>query len=387
MADADTKVQEAVAADLSSSPFACSSLTRLSGGTANFVYRGILSQPLADGISTVIIKHAEDYLASNAEFRLSAKRCLLEESALRALNGMHGVTTTNEDTATASGARYQITVKPPKLFHFSPATYTQVMEDLPDAVDLKTFFLSSGVSQGISKDWTLAIGRTLGTWLRSFHVWSAAGAQTEFAEQLAANTVMRDLKFSINYDSLVSMVDAYPDILGDDRTRAVFQEVRDAAAAELGDTQSDDTGPIHGDFWSGNVLIPKTTLEDPLPATPLFITDWELAQRGPYALDLGQMIAELYMLKHYKDIDSGLWAIEGFVEGYGHVNITEEMAFRTLIHAGAHFIFFGSTTPGWGTAEQVKELVRLGRELVVRGWEKEKDWFCAEGKVWGNLFK
>ncbi|KAL4907442.1 hypothetical protein BDW74DRAFT_124355 [Aspergillus multicolor] len=384
MAETNAKVQEAVAAGLSSGPFACSSLTRLSGGTANFVYRGNLSQPLADGTKTVIVKHAEDYLASNAEFKLSAKRCLIEESALRALNAMHGVTTTNQDE---SNGKYQITVKPPKLFHFHPETYTQVMEDLPDSVDLKTFFLSSSFSQGISKEWALSIGRTLGTWLRSFHVWSAAEAQAEFSKQLAQNTVMRHLKFSINYDSLLSMIDAYPDILGDDNTRSIFRSVRDAAAAELTDTHADNTGPIHGDFWSGNVLIPKTTLKDPLPTTPLFITDWELAHSGPYALDLGQMIAELYMLKHYKDIDAGLWVIEGFAEGYGVGSITDGMAFRALIHVGVHFIFFGSTTPGWGTPEQVNDLVRLGRELVVRGWEKEKEWFCAGGRVWKVLFK
>lgn len=73
---AESKIKEAVAKDLSSTPFACSSLTQLSGGTANFLYRGVLSQPLPDGTSTIIVKHAEDYLASNADFELSAERCV-----------------------------------------------------------------------------------------------------------------------------------------------------------------------------------------------------------------------------------------------------------------------------------------------------------------------
>ncbi|KAL4999276.1 kinase-like domain-containing protein [Aspergillus recurvatus] len=384
-----TEVKEAVAAELFSGPFACSSLTQLSGGTANFVYRGVLSQPLSDGTTTVIVKHAEDYLASNADFKLSAKRCLVEEVALRALDGMQNETTTREDSG--SDRKYQITVKSPKLLHFSPSTYTQVMEDLPGAVDLKTFLLSPDVSERVSKEWTLSIGRTLGAWLRSFHVWSAQPAQADLAKQLTENTVMRDLKFSINYNSLVSMIDAYPDILGDSYTRYVFQKVRDAAAAELEDTDTENAiiGPIHGDFWSGNVLIPKTPLEDqaasPTTPTPLFITDWELAQRGTRALDLGQMIAELYMLKHYKDIDAGLWIIEGFAEGYGYDHTTQEMAFRTLIHVGVHFIFWGSKILGWGSQEQVRNLIELGRELVVRAWERDRTW--VDGKSWEILFR
>jgi hypothetical protein len=34
---------------LNDGPFSCTSLTKLSGGTANFVYRGILGTPLSDG--------------------------------------------------------------------------------------------------------------------------------------------------------------------------------------------------------------------------------------------------------------------------------------------------------------------------------------------------
>jgi hypothetical protein len=138
-----------------------------------------------------------------------------------------------------------------------------------------------------------------------------------------------------------------------------------------------------------SVLIPKTAFEDqaasPTTPTPLFITDWELAQHGTRALDLGQMIAELYMLNHYKDTDAGLWVIEGFLQGYGYQHIPVKIAFRTLIHVGVHFIFWGSTTPGWGSQEQVLDLVKLGRELVVRAWETDRTWF--EGKFWEVFFK
>jgi hypothetical protein len=106
---------------------------------------------------------------------------------------------------------------------------------------------------------------------------------------------------------------------------------------------------------------------------PLLVTDWELCQWGARALDLGQMVAELYQLKHFKNVDAGVWLIEGLLDGYGPID--EDMAFRIAIHIGAHFICWGSTVPGWGTNAQVEEVVKLGRDLVVKGWQKDRNWF------------
>jgi hypothetical protein len=95
------------------------------------------------------------------------------------------------------------------------------------------------------------------------------------------------------------------------------------------------------------------------------------------------MIAELYMLKHFKDIDAGLWAIEGFAEGYQ--DISGDIAFRTIIHVGVHLIFWGSTVAGWGTEEQVRDVVRVGRDLVRKGWMKDRAGF--DGEIWESLFR
>jgi hypothetical protein len=65
------EIRDAIVQQLSQTPFACSSLTRLSGGTANFVYRGTPSTP-----DSIIIKHTKDYVASNQDFKLDAKRCV-----------------------------------------------------------------------------------------------------------------------------------------------------------------------------------------------------------------------------------------------------------------------------------------------------------------------
>ena len=139
-----------------------------------------------------------------------------------------------------------------------------------------------------------------------------------------------------------------------------------------------------------SVLIPKSSLSDPTPVTPLLITDWEMAQVGPLALDLAQMIAELYMLKLFKGIDAGIWLIHGFIAGYNEATgdgdgIDEEMAFRILIHIGVHLVFWGSTVPGWGDEEQVRGVVEKGRDLIVSAWKRERSAFERDS-VWGVLF-
>ena len=66
--------------ELSETPYACSSLTQLTGGTANFVYRGTLAQPLptlnGSTAKSIIVKHSTDFAATNRDFPLDVTRCV-----------------------------------------------------------------------------------------------------------------------------------------------------------------------------------------------------------------------------------------------------------------------------------------------------------------------
>ncbi|BDD64082.1 hypothetical protein MAP00_008928 [Monascus purpureus] len=358
-------IRDLIAQQLSQTSFNCSSLVRLSGGTANFVYRGTPSSSPADSI---IIKHGEDYLASNPAFKLDTERCDFEEAILQALN----------DCPPYSGNN--ITVKAPRLFYFNQENKIQVLEDLPNSVDLKSFLLSE-VSHGVSQNSARSLGRALGSWLRSFHVWGEKPAQTKLRQKLGKHNYMKGLKYHVNYVGLVESIDRFPAIL--QGSRDVFEKVRDFAATELEEREvNEEYNIVHGDLWTGNVLIPNTSLTDGSQTT-LLVVDWECAQVGVRALDLAQMIAELYETKLFRAKDAGVWIIEAFLEGYGP--LSDEMAFRTAIHVGVHLISFGSTVPGWGSEQQVEEVVKVGRDLIVRGWKKDKAWF--EGETLGCLFR
>jgi hypothetical protein len=119
---------------------------------------------------------------------------------------------------------------------------------------------------------------------------------------------------------------------------------------------------------------------------PVWVIDWEMASLGLRPLDVGQMIAELWQLKLYKDIDAGPWLIEGFVDGYttGHDEVDEAFAMRVILHVGAHLVCFGSRTPGWGTPEQQEEVMKTGRDLILQAWRKDRRAF--DGHVLACLF-
>jgi hypothetical protein len=136
--------------------------------------------------------------------------------------------------------------------NFDKETNTQVLEDLPNSVDLKNFLISD-VSDGITDTAARTLGRAMGFWLRSFHSWGNEDAQLKAKATVAENTAMRDLKFYINYTMLIDTIPNFPDILGE--SRDVFEKIRDMAADELKKVDgSNDYGIIHGDFWTGKYV-------------------------------------------------------------------------------------------------------------------------------------
>lgn len=83
MAD-DELIIQALLSELSQTPYACSDLVKLNGGTANFLYRGTLLQPLNpqdaapdSTTETVVIKHSEAFSPGNRDFLLDITRCVM----------------------------------------------------------------------------------------------------------------------------------------------------------------------------------------------------------------------------------------------------------------------------------------------------------------------
>ncbi|EXK94831.1 hypothetical protein FOQG_03644 [Fusarium oxysporum f. sp. raphani 54005] len=368
--DTEQEIRSKVEQVLKGTTFAVSSLRKLSGGTANFMYHATLEKPSTQDKyqNGVVIKQGEGYVALHPAFKIATSRCAIEYESL-----IHLAELPPKETPSCR-------ISTPEAYYFSQDSNTQVQEYLSEALSLKDYALKyyAAPTPPTLKEQCEQLGHGLGSWLRAFHSWSQEPKQAALRETFAGNKEMQGLKNMINYQQLLQVVDRHPEILGD--ARDVLQGVSDLAARELADESA--LYPIHGDFWTGNILLPDTPLVKGTH-TPIRIVDWEMVQIGVRPLDLGQVIAELWQLKLYKDIAAGEWLIRAFADAYGAVS--DDFAYRTVIHVGVHLICFGSQTPGWGDAEQQKDVVRIGKEIIVRAWSRDRGYFV--GHVLDSLFR
>jgi hypothetical protein len=240
------KVQES----LEEGPFACTSLVVLTGGNANFLYRGTLVTPLVDGPETVVIKHTEDFVASMPDWDLTTTRCVSSPSHEPAPSKFSYVTTQDFEQSILTALEKLppvihsgITVQTPHIYNFSSATNTQIYSDLPSSTELKTYVLTHSLTQ----KQCLRLGHSIGLWANNFHSWAAAPVQDNLRENMKGNEAMKELKYMLNYTTLISRIDGFPGIL--EGSRKVFEEVVKSVRSNL--DKGDRMTLIHGDFWPG----------------------------------------------------------------------------------------------------------------------------------------
>ncbi|KAI1170920.1 kinase-like domain-containing protein [Nemania sp. FL0916] len=367
---------------LEGSSYACSALTKLSGGTANFLYRGDLIQPLGSGAAeTVIVKVSTDYVAINRDFPLDITRCDFENSMLKALDGFsRTISTPSGDTA----------VQVPRIYFFDPEMRIQILEYFHETIDLTTVLQSPSVNLTLPRLSPALMGYALGSWLRLFHNWASEPAQKALIAKVGSNLGMRKLKCLITYGSFIEILERHPELI--EGHRDTLRTVKEAMTREFEQVPSEDEeddetrGLIHGDFWGGNVLLSNETWQDDQGANKLFIIDWENVQFGHRAIDIGGILADLYERYHFKGISASLQVMEGFIQGYGW--LSEELAFGVAIHAGVHLICWyyrrNRNAPLPYPLPVVLAALTTGRDLILKGWAKDKRWL--RNSILGSLF-
>lgn len=215
--------------DLFNTPYACHTITPLSGGTANFVFRGTL-----DDDKTVIIKHSTNFTSINKNFPFDISRCVRPCSLRPRTRANDQIV---EQTMLKSLSDFYHAVKTPRLLLFQERTHTQIHEDFPRAVDLKSLVLSTS----LLKVNATSIGHQLGNWLRSFHAWSST-------QTLPENLPMQRLKLEVTHESFIGILEKFPHVLGENKE--VLEMVRNSEIQEIHDPP-ESWITIHGDFWAG----------------------------------------------------------------------------------------------------------------------------------------
>ncbi|KAF5001011.1 hypothetical protein F66182_16226 [Fusarium sp. NRRL 66182] len=195
-------------------------------------------------------------------------------------------------------------------------------------------FFSVGVQNHLSLLSTSTIGHQLGFWLRSFHNWSLTPEQVALRAQVWQNDHMRELKYSFTYGSVLKALENFPELLKSHKE--TLDTIGDFLAKEdqrMSKEGGDGYSVLHGDFWSGNILIDNAGWREPplLGRTnELFVIDWEFSHFGHRSCDLGQIVGDLYERKIYGNFDTAISIMKGVIDGYG--TLSDEMAFRTAIY-------------------------------------------------------
>lgn len=98
------------------------------------------------------------------------------------------------------------------------------------------------------------------------------------------------------------------------------------------------------------------------------------------------MIGDLWERKIFNDIDIAMPVLQGLIEGYGE--ISDDMAFRAIMHAGTQLVGWYNRRPRTGSLMAPPEVIvaglTIGRDLIVKGWQRDKGVF--EGGVLATLF-
>lgn len=143
----------------------------------------------------------------------------------------------------------------PKCYFYDEASNTQILEFLPNGIDLKNYVLTnfSSPTPLSYRPHFQQLGKELAQWIIGFHRKadedagdaSKRGEKSELYAGLENCGFMQDLKFKINYDWLIESIESFPDVL--EEARECFEEFRSAAQED----RKGDLMPIHGDFWTG----------------------------------------------------------------------------------------------------------------------------------------
>jgi hypothetical protein len=146
-------------------------------------------------------------------------------------------------------------IRTPKLYQFDDKTNTQVLEFMPNGIDLKHYAIQNFPSPtpASARPHCHQLGKELAQWITAFHQRTEQdardalqrGEKSKLYSELEKCKKIQGLKHAINYDWLQQRINQFLDILTE--AKDVFQEVKAMALEEL----KGELMPIHGDFWTG----------------------------------------------------------------------------------------------------------------------------------------
>ncbi|KAF9908518.1 hypothetical protein BX616_000123 [Lobosporangium transversale] len=350
---------------------------KLSGGNANYVYRGTITEPCIDlfgGRSTVVIKHAADHSATSREMALYVDRMAFERTILGIVADANNNKNSNKEDENIE----TVIVKVPRVLYWDHKSNIVIQEDAGmKSTHLKEFI--SSLAQPPSPRLTKEIGSSLGEFIARLHLYGFRH-RSELYPNKMANTEALGLSRLILYDQFPKAASKYME----DQPQ-FDRDVIDLASKWGGDRLMNEPETLaHGDFWPGNFLIDIAPGEgNEITIKHMFIVDWEMSRYAPAAMDLGQFIAEAFSLNKYRHPCEELMTsfLEAYCRMYGDRLTTTDLK-TAVIHCGGHLMAWTPYT-GWfkedeGHDAKAKEITLIGAEFIKRAWIEDWAWVRQE---------
>lgn len=390
-----TALQNTLYTLLAPTPYACTSLTQLPGGTTSFVYLGVLTTPLILNSSfsaqitetQVIVKHATPFASCHTSFSVDAERIAYEAAMLKALSTFR---------STADGEEGEVRVQVPEAYHYDEAGRVLVMQYIPSTAPLHTALDRLNVLDAEH------VGRALGTWLSRFHAWCEEPEQTSLKTPLQTNKKEEELKWKLTWGQGTDVLDMLGNMLGED-DRAAWDAAKQRAYEEKGGRVQTQKSVVHGDFWTGkyvtwlnllskrapqktssHMILTSPSILIPSPQTAsnltrhLHIIDFEFSHLAPPSTDISSFLGSLLEWHHIlpSPPPSIKLLLSGFLSGYGPLDADVQR--RVAIQTGVFVVNWWSRGPD-GRVDVDSETRERGRALVGRGVGWVRD--AWEGKA------
>ncbi|KAG8623624.1 hypothetical protein KVT40_008600 [Elsinoe batatas] len=352
----DLTTEEGVVSWLTSTlGVSCRSAIRLAEGYCSYVYRATMADD-----TSLIVKHVKPFAARAQHLALDPDRLTYEHAFLLHIPPLLAPST------------LPFSLRLPDPLLFSKEDHTFLITDHGICPSLKAFLTTPPASLHVAG--AKAIGSNLGIFLAGVHNLS-----------LTRPSIL-DLFKGNEGGRRVSALVYFVDVLNRARNHGVdvdskgMEWFREVMAREEGIVLGHDKRTrarevlTAGDFWPGNVLVADREGGE---GKELVALDFELAKPGLPEFDVGQMVGELWMVRHFTEGQgegenlAGL-VLEAFLERYD-ADIKVEVDWnRVAIRMGVHLVAICGI--GWEARvgrERVVEVMRKGVELCKRDWKDD----------------
>ncbi|GJJ10461.1 hypothetical protein Clacol_004687 [Clathrus columnatus] len=378
----DLTTADGVKAYLFQTLFRATNVTPLVGGLGNFTYRVTLEKPFSDSsvsqdlLSTVVLKHAEPYSASDKTFPLLVERQVSNDRFLQSLlaqfiiyQGFEVLAYLEVPTIISPSTSVFL----PKIYYEDRDNRVVIMYDCGEGGGgcITDYLKLHPVPLEVAR----RIGNSLGRFLGELHINShdrrPAGSsgvllKHKFADNIQARDISSFFFYGVVKRDLPKTTERYNEII------ALVDNMHEKI-------KSTNEVLVMGDFWPGNILVYGKSMEK------LSVVDWEASKPGLAGLDVGQFLAEIYTMQRFYP-SSRLAAnelISEFIASYKSIvsletNVADlnEIAKIAAIHVGAQlFAITLMARPKWGSDEEIKELVSEGITFLLNAeddkWRRE----------------